>query len=320
MSQRYFERVGYTGDGQPLIADITEAFDLGVPVDSNVIEVGYEDCNVRVETAAGQFLVKAFNSLREPKEIDRYIGVMKAAIEGGVHHPALHTHTNGEVLFTHPSGVSLVVIDFIEGKTFFEFGGAPNSEQLGMVMDEVVKIHGLGIRPPQILDSWAVQHIREMYETVEEFLDIESTELIQDTMDRFDSIEIDWLEHCFIHGDIISTNTLRGSDGKIWILDFAVADIYPKIQELAVIAGNLMQNSKSKDTVEMRVVQAKDAYLAAGGTLNEYERIVLFDYALADIAMKLMGGIRAKFVDGEDEKEADYWIKSSRSSLKEALG
>ncbi len=38
----------------------------------------------------------------------------------------------------------------------------------------------------------------------------------------------------------VEGNTIKGDDGKIYIIDFSVANWYPRIQELAVMAANLL--------------------------------------------------------------------------------
>ncbi len=52
--------------------------------------------------------------------------------------------------------------------------------------------------------------------------------------------------------DLTKGNVLRSADGEIFLLDFAVASQYPRIQEIAVIAANLMHGCQS--SLEQRVV------------------------------------------------------------------
>lgn len=318
MSQRYFERIGFTGDSEELIFDISEAFDLGKIKSASVLEVGYEDCNVALETNKGKFVIKAFAKSRNLEQIQRYEMIMRAAVDNGVHHPAL-CFADSEALFKHSSGISLVVMDFIEGKTYFDTKTAPSDEDLDLIMSEAVKINELELNPEPLFDSWAIPHIHKMYELTREYLGEEGKGLVDQAIARYDSIQLEKLTNCFVHGDIISTNTLKDANGKIWILDFAVSNTYPKIQEIAVIAANLLHNPSSPVPLNTRTQKAMDAYLKAGGSLTDYEKQALSDYSVAGVTMEFMGGHKAKFIDNEDPAESDYWISLGYGSLKEAL-
>lgn len=318
MSEKYFERIGYAGDSFQLITDFTDMVDLGPVQDSEVLTVGFEDCNVKVKTDAGQFVVKAFGKFRDDEGIDRYVGVMKAAIAGGVHHPALH-EANSDVLLRHPSGVKAVMMDFIDGHTYFDTKTVPTDEELTLVTAEAVKIHALDINPTQVEDSWAIPNIHGMFDLTAQFLDEEGKQLAGRAIARYNAIDQAQLTKCFVHGDIISTNTLLSNDGKVWILDFAVSNTYPKIQELAVMATSLLADNENFVPLRERVKRVQKAYLAAGGTLTDYEQQVLFDYAIAGAAMEYMGGHKAKFIDKEDPEESDHWIELGKKALQEAL-
>ena len=319
MTSKYFERLGFDGDSEPLIADISAGYDLGAVQESSVLTVGFEDCNVRVRTETGQFVIKAFGKFRSDSDVERYVNVMQAVTDGGVHHPTLHETRDGNVLFRHSSGVSAVAMDFIEGHTYFDTKTVPTDEELELIAAEAVKIHALDIDPPYVFDSWAIPHIHKMHEAALPFLDEAGKQLADAALGRYDAIDLDQLEKRFIHGDIISTNTLLDSDGKVWILDFAVSNVYPKIQELAVIASSLLAGNEFVP-FSQRVERAKKAYLAAGGKLSDYEQQALMDYAIAAAAMEFMGGHKAKFIDKEDAEECDYWISVGKQALQEALG
>ncbi len=319
MVSKYFERLGYKDDSELLIAEISDGYDLGAVQEASVLTVGFEDCNVRVRTDTGQFVIKAFGKFRDDADIDRYVDVMQAVTEGGVHHPALQDTRDGGVLFKHSSGVSAVAMDFIEGHTYFDTKTVPTDEELELVAAEAVKIHALDIDPPYVFDSWAIPHIHKMHEAALPFLDEGGRKIADAALARYDAIDLSKLEMRFIHGDIISTNTLLGSDGKVWILDFAVSNVYPKIQELAVIASSLLAGSEFVP-LGHRVEQVKKAYLVVGGKLSDYEQHALMDYAIAAAAMEFMGGHKAKFIDKEEVEECDYWIDVGRKALQESLG
>jgi Ser/Thr protein kinase RdoA (MazF antagonist) len=319
MSQKYFDRTGFSGDNEQLVSDIIVEFNLGKVRESEVFSVGYEDCNVKVLTDLGQYVIKAFAKSRDDEEIDRYIDIMQAAINGGVQHPALHKAKEGNILLEHPSGVKAVAMDYIDGKTYFDAKTIPTDAELLLIAKEAVKIHAIEINPPYIFDSWAIPNIHKMYNLTEQFLDDEGKKLARAAIQRYDAIDLNQLTKCFIHGDILSTNTLVGTDGKIWILDFACSNVYPKIQELAVMISSLLADENEFVPLSKRAERVSKAFLAAGGTLTDYEQQVLLDYAIGGATMEFLGGYKAKHIDDEDYNEAEYWLQVGKTALSEAL-
>ncbi len=53
---------------------------------------------------------------------------------------------------------------------------------------------------------------------------------VEQAMARYAEILVDDLPHTFVHGDFTKANVLNGDDGKVYILDFSVANWYPRIQ------------------------------------------------------------------------------------------
>ena len=319
MSQKFFARIGFEGDSDQLIADVAQEFNLGVVQGSSVLAVGFEDCNIKVETDKGAFVIKAFATFRDVPQIKRYVNVMVKALEGGVNHPFLYKTRTDEYIYQHPKGVKLVVMDFIAGKTYFDSKTTPNDQEIGQIMTEAVKINALDLAPPKVFDEWSTQHIVAMYEKTKEFLGEEGRKLAQTAIERYSSIDFSKLSTCFVHGDLIATNVLKGEDGKIWVLDFAVSNLYPKIQEIAVVSTSLLTDLEAPTLLSERVNRAMNAYLDAGGTLTEYEQEVLFNFATGCAGQEFMGGHKLKYVDKDDSEESNYWIKLGRESLKELL-
>ena len=78
------------------------------------------------------------------------------------------------------------------------------------------------------------------YGKIKRYLSKEDIGLIEPLVVRFSQVDIKILPSCFVHGDIIDTNVIRSSEGKLYVLDFSVANIYPRIQELAVMLCDIL--------------------------------------------------------------------------------
>lgn len=313
--QQPTDRLAYSGSLEPVIDRLCEAYGVGTPASSSVIEVGYEDCNVIVETDQDKYLAKMFAKTRTAEEIARYATTMKKVVEAGVHHPELLTTNSGEVVYTD-DGITLVLMRFVEGKTFFELDHAPDADDLKVVLEQAAKVNGIDYKPTYLFDSWAVPNIRAIFDKVKQFVEPDDLKLVEQAMARYEAIPVDDLPHSFVHGDFTKTNVLKGNDGKVYVLDFSVANWYPRIQELAVIVANLLHDD-GEETLERKCEQVADEY-SEFNLLTDQERKHLPAYAQAGVAMEFMGAHQEKYVNGNDTEETDYWLSLGREGLRKA--
>ena len=315
--QKPTDRLAYSGDLEPVIDRLCAAYDVGTPIGSSVVEVGYEDCNVILETDQDKYLAKMFAKTRTTEDIARYATTMKKVVEAGINHPELLTTTSGEVTYTD-SGITLVLMRFVDGKTFFELDQAPDADERKAVLEQAALVNGLDYKPTYLFDSWAIPNIRAMFDKVRQFVEPDDLKLVEQAMARYEAIPVDDLPHCFVHGDFTKTNVLKGDDGKIYILDFSVANWYPRIQELSVIAANLLHDTGDNSSLEDRCSQVADEY-SQFKALTDEERRHLPAYALAGIAMEFLGAHQEKYINGNDTNETDYWLNLGREGLRKAL-
>src|SRR3990167_7063243 len=137
-------------------------------------------------------------------------------------------------------------------------------------------------------------------------------------MGQYAEIPANDLPHCFVHGDFTKANVMKGRDGKIYVLDFSVANWYPRIQELAVIAANLMHEESDSQSLRERTARVIEIYDKLN-PLTEDEKKHLYAYALAGVAMEFMGGHQEKFIKGNATEETEYWLNLGRSGLRREL-
>lgn len=208
---------------------------------------------------------------------------------------------------------------FIEGETFLELDRPPNNSERKDVLQQAAIINAIDFTPPYLFDSWAIPHIHTMFDKVKKYIQPADRLLVKQAMDRYDAIPVASLPKCFVHGDFTKANILKGNDGKIYILDFSVANRYPRIQELAVIAANLMFEKGKDGSLPSTCTSLATEYNSfLPLTKDEIEH--LYPYALAGVAMEFMGAHQEKFINGNDTEETNYWMHLGRSGLKQALG
>jgi Ser/Thr protein kinase RdoA (MazF antagonist) len=321
MSESFEQRLGFDGDFDQVVTRLAAYYEMGVVRQTDLLAVGFEDYNLKITSDSGEHVAKFFSKNRTADENKRYATIIQKAISAGVNHPALLVGVDGGVVFTdRQSGLSAVVMQFVQGKTFYDAGTFPTDEQLAIIATEAVKIHSIDYAPSYLFDSWAIPNIRPMYDKTKDHLSSEGRGLAEQALARYEAIPLSQLPTCLVHGDLIKTNLIAGDDGKIYVLDFACTNAYPRIQELAVMAVSLLHDEKVSvgSTLRERVDRVVAAYVSAGGTLTDVERAQVFNYALAGAAMEYMGSISER-LRGDDSAEIDYWENLGLTNLREAV-
>lgn len=311
------DRLSYTGDLEPVIDRLCDSYGITAATNHSVIEMGYEDCNVIIETEQDRFLAKMFAKSRKPEDIARYAGIISRVVGAGINHPEVISTSSGEIVYTD-SGISLVLMRFVEGKTFYELGRLPNDDERMGIIEQAAKINQIDFKPPYLFDSWAIPHIDSMLERVKQYVEPADLGLVEKVRERYKAIPIHDLPHAFVHGDMIKTNLVKADEGDIYVIDFSVANWYPRIQELAVIAANLLHEENGRQSLEKRCKQISEEY-GHFNPLTQAEHQHLFNYALAGVVMEFLGSHQEKYINGHDNDETDYWLELGRQGLREAL-
>lgn len=313
------ERIEYTGPLKPVLARAAEVYGLGDFQGYTTIPVGYEDFNAHLQTSQGEYFVKIFASRREPREITRYEMIMQAVVASEVNCPVLHATNDGLIYRDRESNLGMVAMDFIRGRTFYELQRSPDDTELRQVLEQAVRIQNVPHHPEFLFDSWAITNLAaDSYLPVREYMSIPEFATLERIVDELGAVASDTLPHALVHGDITKSNTLAGDDGKIYILDFSVANWYPCIQELAVIVGNLLNDPSGSETFLELLEKVVMGYVQAGGQLSKSEAYALPVYARAAYAAEFVGALREKYLNGNDSVETDYWMEIGRSGLTKA--
>jgi Ser/Thr protein kinase RdoA (MazF antagonist) len=134
-------RIAYTGPIETVLSDIVNAFQLSPITSYSVIPIGYEDCNIRIDTADKKYLAKIFSTKRTPEIIARYSNLMTKVINANIRHPTLHKTRDNNLVFTdkQANSISLVLMDFIEGTTYLEKGEVPTPEELQSLLEDACR-------------------------------------------------------------------------------------------------------------------------------------------------------------------------------------
>jgi Ser/Thr protein kinase RdoA (MazF antagonist) len=309
------KRIGYQGNLQKLFQKISEDYHFGKLLSYEVVLQGYEDFNAIINTERGKYFVKIFATFRDDEEVQQYVKIMKTAVDSGVSHPKLFTCSNGYLcnVIMDKTGIRLIVMEYIDGEDFFHLKEKPTPEEITFLARQAAKINLLNLKPKFVYDSWAIPNFLNEYGKTKDILHKDDRKFIDPLVKQFESLHLEILPQAFVHGDIIATNTIRSKNDKIYIIDFAVANWYPRIQELAVLLCDLF------------FVKDKRKYLINYNlTLKEYQKIVKLEQEELEIlptyiklahAMHIIPATREN-AKGNTLPENDFWLQSGREGIR----
>jgi Ser/Thr protein kinase RdoA (MazF antagonist) len=297
-----------------LVAHVAAEYRLGAVLDWSVLLTGYEDCNLDLRTARGRVVVKVFAAGRPAGVAERTAGVIEAVRAAGVRHPRLRADAAGRDVHTY-DGHHLVVMDYAPGRTFWDLGRPPDQAELGRLVEQAVRIHTCELHPEPVFDPWAIANLVPLAGQVGDLLDPVQRPLVGDAVAAMAAVDFWSLPVTLIHADLTAGNVLLGPGGELTILDFALANRWPRLQELAVIAASLMHGSPG--TLPTRLDAVARLYSAASpAPLTPAEETALPAFGRAAAAMELLGGLN-QWRQGNRGPETDALIDVGTAGLRD---
>jgi Ser/Thr protein kinase RdoA (MazF antagonist) len=297
-----------------LVAHVAGEYGLGAVGDWSVLETGYEDCNIDLRARRARVVVKVFAADRPAGIAARTATIIAAVTAAGVRHPRLHVDAAGRDVHSY-DGHRLLVMDFAPGQTFYDLGRPPDEAELARVVGQAALIHGTEAQPDPVFDPWAIANLVPLAGQVGDLLDAEQRRLVDAAIAELAQVDFASLPTALIHADLTAGNVLLGPGGEITVLDFALANRWPRLQELAVIAASLLHGSP--DALPARMDRVARLYEAASPRpLSQAEEAALPAVGRAAAAMELLGGLN-QWRQGNRGPETDSLIDIGTTGLRD---
>ena len=306
---------GRVGTSLPeLVEHVAADYRLGDVGDWSVLATGYEDCNIDLRARRARVVIKVFAAGRPAGIAARTAGIIADVTAAGVRHPRLHADAAGSHVHRY-DGHQLLVMDFAPGRTFYDLGRPPDEAELAAVVEQAARIHGVDARPEPVFDSWAIANLVPLAGQVGDLLEEEQRRLVDRAIAELARVDFASLPTTLIHADLTAGNVLRGPDGEITVLDFALANRWPRLQELAVIAASLLHGSPEALPARMEAVARM--YSATGARpLTPAEEAAVPAVGRAAAAMELLGGLN-QWRQGNRGRETDSLIDIGTAGLRD---
>lgn len=320
MENSFKKRINYEGKIEDISMQICKDYRLGEFKSNKLILTGYEDFNFKLETEDNKYLVKIFSNFRNLEDCKRYVNVLGKTIEAGIATPKLYKSEQGylHIMNINETNLRLCVMEYINGKTIYELKQKLTSDEIRFLSQQAALINSIKIKPKLFYDSWAITNFPKEFEKKSNYLSSEDKNMLEPIVDKFRELKIENLPHCFVHGDIITTNIIRDKNNKLWLIDFSVSNYYPRIQELAVLACNLLFDENSKKNTERNLNIVLEEYQKSISlTKEELDSLPL--YTKLAHAMYILGASFSKNAKGNTSEENKYWLNQGRAGLKQML-
>lgn len=313
------ERIAYHGDLKPFLETVTANYEFGNYVGHEVKQNGYEDFNLVLQTTSGPFFVKCFANWRSKEECARYIKMIQSASKNHVTTPFIYPNLENSPLTKvsiDNTDVNLCTMQYLDGGNVWEGRHPLNTAEQTMVIQEAAKINRCDYKPTSVEDFWAITSAPETYQKNKDRLDPAERATIESLIEQFRLVDLAALPHTFVHGDIRSTNVMRHSDGKVYIIDFSVANWYPRIVELAVLLSDILFDPNNPAEFQNVYQWALNEYQHAGVTLTDVELEVLPLFVRLAHAMNVIGASSQDATNYISQEENNHWLNLGRAGLK----
>lgn len=315
MLEEFYERINLKSELSDLSKVICKKYKLGQYISEELILVGYEDFNFILTTDIGKFCVKVFNKERTYEDVKKYIDRIELANSININTPKVYNCDNGILceIALNNTKFRLCVFQYIDARSFYDLNEIPTETEIKNIIEQMAHIHNAKLKSDFIYDKWTITNFEKEYAEKGKYLDNKYNKIFESLVHKIASVKFEELPTSFVHGDIISSNVMKDSRNKLWIIDFAVSNYLPRIVDLAVTSCNLCLNPESIDkTIESTKM-----------ILSEYQNYnKLTDYELAcfplfyDLA-NAMGILQISYLNslGETSEEDAFWLSESEKGL-----
>lgn len=311
-----YERINNVTDIDFISKNICKDYRLGEFMSYQLIDIGYEDFNYILNTNNNKYVVKIFNTDRDEITCKRLINILVKSMDNGIPVPKIFKQNNKYIyeIDIKDTLLRLFVMEFIDGKNFWELNKELDNQELEEVAKIASKINSIdyGINET-FYDEWTVTNLKEEYNKKKHCLSSEDNTIISKIVDEFDLINFEKMKHSYIHGDIIKANLILNENEKIYIIDFSAFNYLPRIIEISAILLGLCLTNDKNSTIEKINVFLN--YYNKYNLLydNEIKALPLILRALASIYIIQTSYIKST---SGDYLENDYWFEEGQKFLK----
>ena len=306
----------------------------------HVIETGYEDFNVYLETLNNKYVVKFFSNERTMDNINHYIKIVDLITKQDyLSIPKVYKNNNkilGEIDYNGDK-IYYFVMEYINGKTIYDLDKDVDLKTIIKIVFDILKYNCVNRELKDYLysdeakkfkqyDMWSYENFLEEYKDKSKYLSSEDNELIRPIVtyyedmlnrykkydDRFKNMPV-MPPYMSAHNDFISTNIILKDNTEPFYIDFSVSSVALNFVDIAIFGCDtvLKKGITSEEYAKYLKIISYILYRTHIMEYNLYPTAVAVQHAIHILIANYY-----KVHEGVDSVENDYFLNLGRIGIK----
>lgn len=308
-----YKRVSNTEDIKYILKEVCIAYKIGEYKKHKIVEIGYEDFNVILDTTFGKYFVKILNEDRTNEECQRLANIYETSRKNNINVPKIYKNDNKLILKVNRKNTVLriLLMEYIKGINMYELGRELTLEEIRQVAIQASNINRIDFKVEPYYDEWTLTNFKSEYDKKCNLICEEDKEIVDRCYKEFIKIDLDDLPKAYIHGDIMNANLIKDEE-KIWLIDFSALSYLPRIIELVVMTYGICVCNNREESIK-RLNYMLNIYNKQNQiTEKELDKFNTILNAMG--AMSIMQASYIKKTSGNFE-ENQYWIDKGKETI-----
>ena len=305
-----------------------------------VIETGYEDFNVYLETLNNKYVVKFFSNERTIDNINHYIKIVDLiAKQDYLNIPKVYKNKNGnlEEMDFNGNKIYCFVMQYINGNTIYELNKNIDLKVIIKIVFDILKYNCVNKELKNYLNSsdakkfkqydmWSYENFLEEYNDKKKYLNAEDNELIKpivsyysDMINRYKKYDEKFKNqpvmppYMSAHNDFISTNIILKDNTEPFYIDFSVSSVALNFVDIAIFGCDtvLKKDITSEEYANYLKIISYILYRTHIMEYNLYPTAVAVQHAIHILIANYY-----KVHEDVDSAENDYFLNLGRIGIK----
>ena len=337
----YFTRVNFDEKAlRGILEIIVSDYQFAMIKSYKVIETGYEDFNVYLETLNNKYVVKFFSNERTLENIRHYIKIVDLITKQDyLNIPKVYKNKNGilEEIDFNGNKIYCFVMEYINGNTIYELNKNIDLKTIIKIVFDILKYNCVNKELKDYLNSddakkfkqydmWSYENFLKEYEDKKKYLSDDDNKLVEpiasyytDMINRYKNYDEKFRNqpvmppYMSAHNDFISTNIILKDNVEPYYIDFSVSSVALNFVDIAIFGCDTVL--KKDITPEGYAKYLKIiSYILYRTHIMEYN---LYPTSVAvQHAIHILIANYYKVHEGVNSAENDYFLNLGRMGIK----
>jgi Ser/Thr protein kinase RdoA (MazF antagonist) len=287
---------------------------LGKVLNADAIQEGYEAANIKLITETGKYVLKIYESDRDPQNIRDMIRVTESAIKLGIPFPTLIRGEQGgiSILLEEHISVYYSISSLFQGKSMEST--TPTIEEMCEIVTQIGSLHTLKFPVKEAYDSWGANNLVQEFKRNHQQLPSDVAGEIQPIVHVLEKLDTSHFTQAIIHGDMQRKHVLKSDDKTYCILDLGcMRNDVVAVDIATYLAWFCLQEDTwklCKEIIEKVLETYQKKHSLTSEEITAIPHIMRASYAAYFLKTTLL------IQDGDQSEETIEWNKKAKTLLK----